>query len=296
MTILITGGAGFIGSHLADELVKRRAKVIVFDNLSNGQKDNINTNAIFIKGDIRNYKSLEKIKEKIDIIFHLAALTDVRESIEKPNLYFQNNVVGSFNILEFCRRHDIEKIVFTSSAAVYAESLSPLKEDETPKPSSPYGIQKLIVENLIKNYNETYGISFTIFRLFNVYGPRARKGVIKNLIDCLKNNKPFHLYGNGNQVRDFIYIRDAIKILLMHHKFKNEIVNVGTGKPTSINQLINYVQDMTKIKLKIIYHPSIKGEIKKSVADISKLKKKIKFKPIDIKSGIEFYLKEEKIL
>jgi UDP-glucose 4-epimerase len=106
----------------------------------------------------------------------LAALTDVRESIEKPNLYFQNNVVGSFNILEFCRRYDIEKIVFTSSAAVYAESLSPLKEDETPKPSSPYGIQKLIVENLIKNYNETYGISFTIFRLFNIYGPRARKG------------------------------------------------------------------------------------------------------------------------
>jgi UDP-glucose 4-epimerase len=164
--------------------------------------------------------------------------------------------------LEFCRKHDIEKIVFTSSAAVYTESLSPLKEDEILEPSSPYGIQKVIVENLIKNYNETYGIPFTIFRLFNVYGPRAQKGEIKNMIDCLKNNKPFHLYGNGNQTRDFIYIKE-IKILLVHHKFKNEIVNVGTGKPTSINQLINYVQDMTRIKLKIINHPPIKGEIKK---------------------------------
>jgi len=266
MTVLVTGGAGFIGSHLVEELLNQGKEVIVLDNLSVGKYILRRKNYDFIKGDVTNLKIFSKLPHNVDIVFHLAALTDARESIKKPNLYFKVNVTGSFNILEFCRKNDA-KIVFTSSAAVYGDYKRPVKEDDTCRPLSPYGEYKLIVEELIKRYNKFYGVTYTIFRIFNVYGPRANSGVIKNLIEALLNNKPFYLYGDGKQKRDFIYVKDVIEVLVQHNKVNNIILNIGTGKSTSLLELIKLCN-----KLKVKKCAKQEGDIDISITDISKLK------------------------
>jgi UDP-glucose 4-epimerase len=284
MKVLVTGGAGFIGSHLVDRLIKRGDEVVVLDNLSTGRKENINYKAEFIKGDIRVPSVFNKISN-VGIVFHLAALKQVTDSFNRPKLYFDVNVVGSSNVLEFCRKNDA-KIVFTSSASVYGDINKPAKEDDFCKPLSPYGRYKLFVEELIKSYNEFYGIPYSILRIFNVYGPRATSGVISNLVFCVKNGNPFYLYGDGKQKRDFIFIDDVVKILLLHKRMKNMTLNVGTGKPTSLVDLIEIFSNLVK-NLKIIRKEKRKGEIEVSCPDITKLKKvfpKIQF--TTLKKGI----------
>jgi UDP-glucose 4-epimerase len=284
MRILITGGAGFIGSHLVDKLIEQGNEVIVLDNLSTGRKENINPKTTFIKSDIRTSTIFNKFSD-IEVVFHLAALTHIIDSIKKPKLCFDVNIVGSFNVLEFCRKNDA-KIVFTSSAAVYGDLNRPAKENNFCKPLSLYGKYKLFIEELIKSYNEFYGTPYTILRLFNVFGPRATSGVIKILTDCLKGKKPFYLYGNGQQERDFVFIDDVIKILLKHKKIKNTTLNVGTGNPTSILELLDIFKNLNE-NLKIIRKEKRKGEIEISYADITYLRKifpKIQF--TNLKDGI----------
>jgi UDP-glucose 4-epimerase len=269
MGILVTGGAGFIGSHLVDLLIRKRKDVIVVDNLVKGKT--INPKSKFIKCDVRTNEIFKKIiNDDISEIFHLAALTNARESIVKPKLYFEVNVLGSLNILELCRRLDT-KIIFTSSAAVYGNYKRPVRENDLCKPLSPYGKYKLLVEELIKFYNKVYGISFGIFRLFNVYGPRG-DSVINVLVDCVKNKKAFCLFGNGKQERDFIFIGDVVRILTNHAKVENKILNVCTGKSTSVLKLIKLFQKIDP-QLKVIKKKRIKGEIKTSKGSVNKLKK-----------------------
>ncbi|MEM5790560.1 MAG: NAD-dependent epimerase/dehydratase family protein [Candidatus Aenigmatarchaeota archaeon] len=203
MKILVTGGAGFIGSWLVKELIKDKNKIIVVDNLNVGKRENVHPNAIFIKGDIRKNKIFDKFSQ-IKEVFHLAALTHVADSIEKPKLSFDVNVCGSMNVLEFCRKND-SKIIFASSAAVYGNLNKKAEENDFCKPISPYGKYKLFIEEQIKAYNEFYDIPYTIFRIFNVYGPGATTGVVKNLVDSVKNNKTFYLYGDGKQKKRFYF-------------------------------------------------------------------------------------------
>jgi UDP-glucose 4-epimerase len=283
--VLVTGGAGFIGSHLVDRLLEEGNEVVILDNLSSNKKENINPKAKFIKGDIKNINVFKKFSN-IETVFHLASLTHVIDSIKKPKECFDSNVIGSFNILEFCRKNDT-KIVFTSSAAVYGNLNRPAKEDDFCRPISPYGKYKLFVEELIKSYNEFYGIPYTTFRLFNVFGPRATAGIIKNLLECAKKHTPFYLYGNGKQRRDFIFVEDVVKILVQHKKAENMTLNVGTGISTSLLDLIKLVKEITKCDFDIIKKEKFWGDIEISCADITNFKKIFpKFQFTDLRRGI----------
>ena len=278
--ILITGMAGFIGSNLLKSLIERKEKIIGVDNLSIGNLRNIKIflkykNFKFIKKDVLSQNIL-KIR-KFDTVFHLASLIDVRESFRMPSKYFSNIVGGSMNILELARKNDA-KIVFTSSAAVYGDYRRKVKESDRPKPLSPYGFFKLTVENLIKHYNRIYGIDYTIFRLFNVYGENARTGIVKILLDSVRKKKTFYLFGDGSQKRDFVYVKDVCKILLNHHELNNDVFNVGTGRPISIQKLISLIQKISGKKIKIIKKPKVSGDIDYSCADNSKLLSKISYK------------------
>jgi UDP-glucose 4-epimerase len=296
MKILVTGGAGFIGSHLIDRVIKQKNEVILLDNLRSGKKENIkqhfnNKKFYFVIGDITDKKIYGKLSNSIDVVFHLAGLTNVAESVINPELYFNVNVLGSLNVLEFCRKNDIKKIIFTSSAAVYGNSKRAYKENDICKPISPYGKYKLLVEELIKSYNEFYGLNYAIFRLFNVFGPRATSGVIKILMDCVKNNRPFYLYGNGKQKRDFIFVEDVVNILSQHTKVRNTVLNLGTGKAISINQLVNLFNKLSKNKVKVIKKEKRKGDIQLSCADTKNFKKIFpKNSFTSLKKGILNYL------
>ena len=295
--ILITGVAGFIGSNLLDYLIKKDNQMIIgIDNLIRGNLRNIKTylgnkKFKFFKKDVTHPNFLENLnKTELTTIFHLASLTNARESIQKPSEYFRSIVIGTFNVLELARKKD-SKIVFPSSAAVYGNYKRKVKENDKPRPISPYGVYKLLAEKLILSYHQIYGVEFTIFRIFNVYGPRARDGIIKILVDSLKNNKTVEIFG-GHQRRDFIYVKDVIKIIAMHEKLSNDIFNLGTGRSYSILQLIKLIEKISGKKLKIRYSKAKSGDIEYSCADNSKLLSKINFKFTTLEKGLRDLLKK----
>jgi len=281
MKILITGGAGFIGSHLVDALIQERHRVIVIDNLSTGLKQNLNPKVKFYKIDIcsRQIKSIFK-KEKPKVVFHLAAQIDVRKSIENPVLDTKINVLGGLNILECARQCGVKKIIFSSSGgAIYGKTkIIPTPETVNPNPLSPYGLNKLIFERYLQLYSHLYGLNYSILRYANVYGPRqnakAEAGVIAIFINKLLHNKQPVINGDGKQTRDYIYVDDVIRANLMAMKSKNNgVYNIGTGIETSVNQIFKIISQSLNKKIKPKYGPTIKGEVKRSALNWNKIKK-----------------------
>ena len=294
-TILITGGAGFVGSHLVDRLIKEGYKVIVVDNLSNGKKKNINWNAKFYKISVENIKISQIFKnEKPTIVFHYAAQIDVQESIKNPIKDANINILGTLNILENCKKFKVRKIIFPSSVGVYGESKTlPVEESYPLSPVSPYPITKLTIEKYL-NFYETRGLDFVSLRYSNIYGPRqlstGEGGVVAIFIDTLLNRKSPVIYGSGKQTRDFLYIDDAVEAGILAMKISsNSIYNVGTNKEISINSLFNQISDLLRIKNKPIFRPLRQGEIIKSRINYSKIKKEIDWQP---KYSLEKGLKE----
>ena len=287
--IIITGAAGFIGSNLLAYMDFKSEKVVGVDNLSAGKISNIKEylkkkNFVFKKVDILSKKFLGMNIGKIDVIFHLASLTNARESMHAPRKYFLSIVGGTLNILELARKNDA-KIVFTSSAAVYGDYKRKVSEKDRPKPISPYGFFKLKAEELIKKYHEIYGIDYTILRLFNVYGKNASEGIVKKLIDAIHSGEKVTIFG-GTQKRDFVFVEDVVKIMKFHRKLNNDVFNVGTGKAISINQLIKLIEKIGKEKISVKYTEKQKGDIEYSCANIKKLLSKIKFKFLDLEEGL----------
>jgi UDP-glucose 4-epimerase len=279
LSILVTGGAGFIGSNVVDGYIDAGHSVTVIDDLSTGNKNFINPKADFIKMDIGDKKveSLFK-KKKFDVVNHYAAQIDVRKSVAEPSLDAKINIMGSLNILDNAVKHGCKKFIFISSGGVmYGECSSPKDENSLCMPISPYGISKLTIEHYVKFYSRTHGLNYTIFRYGNVYGPRqnpkGEAGVVAIFSDRMIANEDVLIFGTGNQKRDYVYVRDIVMFnILALEKGDNEIINVGTGNAVSVNELFDSMSKIYGYNKKPIYEKARAGELESSSLDITKLK------------------------
>ena len=295
--ILVTGGAGFIGSNIVDELIVKKHTVVIVDNLATGNIKNINKKAKFYKVSICDKKDIDTIfrKEKFDIVIHLAAQLDVRKSVLDPCFDADVNIKGTLNILEACKDTKVKKIIFSSSGGtIYGEcGLKAPDEQSFANPLSPYGVAKLSVEHYIKAYSALYGLKYTILRYANVYGPRqdanGEAGVIAIFIGRMTENKEVFVFGDGKQLRDYIYVKDVVDANIKSlTKGNNEIINIGTQKTFSVNQLVKELSKIINYKQKAVYKPKRSGELFKSFLKISKAKKVLGWEPkADIIKGLK---------
>ena len=292
MKVLVTGGAGFIGSNLVDKLINEGHKVFVIDNLSTGKKENLNKKAIFYKADICDLNKILPLFKGIDYVFHLAANPRVMFSVENPIESHKVNVNGTLNVLYASYKNKVKRLIFASSAAVYGDIKKlPLKENMTPKPISPYGLHKLIGEFYCKLFSNLYNLETVCLRYFNVYGPRMDPNgpyalVIGKFLKLRKENKSLTIYGDGKQTRDFVYVDDVVRANILAMKSKKvgrgEVINICSGK----NYSINYIAKL--IGGKKIYLSARKGEIKHALGDNSLAKKLLSWKPeISLEEGIK---------
>lgn len=280
--ILITGGAGFIGSNIANELIEEN-EVTIIDNLSTGNIKNLkypeHGNLNFIKEDICK-ADLDELTQGIDYIFHLAAMASVPLSVENPIKCNEINLNSTVKLLESAVKHDVKKIVFSSSSAVYGENKNlPLKETEPPMPTSPYAASKASCELYLKSFYESYGLNYTALRYFNVFGPKQDKNsqyaaVIPNFISALLEGHRAEIYGDGEQTRDFVYVRDVVRANIYACKSDyNGIVNVASGEKLTINQLYDIIKDTLESDLEPEYLPERLGDIKHSLANVDNMEK-----------------------
>lgn len=293
-TVLITGGAGFIGSNLADKLIKDGYKVIVVDDLSNGKKEYINPKVKFYQIDICSSEIKNIFKnEKPDFVFHLAAQIDLRKSLENPEFDNKVNILGGLNILENCIKNDVQKIIFSSSAGVYSETnLIPINEDSLTDPISPYGINKLSFEKYLNYYYQIYNQKYIALRFANVYGPRQFKGgecgVIAYFIGNTLNNQESILYGDGSHTRDYIYIDDIVDALIIAMKSDYVgVINIGTSKESSVLEVIDSIEKKLGQKFKYREEEYKEGEVERNCLDSKKAEKILGWKAkTNLKDGI----------
>jgi UDP-glucose 4-epimerase len=287
MKILVTGGAGFIGSHLVDRLIKEGHEVVVIDNLSTGKKENLNSKAKFYKIDIRSPKISQIFKkEKPEVVFHYAAQIDLRRSVENPIENAKINILGTLNILENCKKLKVKKLIFASTGgAIYGDAdILPTPETYSELPLSPYGIAKLTIEKYLNYYYKIFGLPFVSLRLANVYGPRqnpkGEAGVIAIFTDKMLFKKQPIINSNGKQTRDFVFIDDVIEAnILAMESNKIGIFNIGTAKETDINTIFKKLKELTGSKCKEIHGPEKEGEQKRSCLDYSKAKTELSWQP-----------------
>jgi len=303
--VLLTGGAGFIGSHIAERLLSDGCHVIVLDNLYTGKLRNLkrclgNPNFRFIKGDIRDKKTVGKAIIGVDAVMHQAAITSVPFSIKNPKLTYDVNVAATTNLLKSCVKNDVARFIFASSSAVYgAAKKMPISENTPTGPLSPYGEYKLRIEKYCQKLWKECKLETVCLRYFNVYGPRQTDGqyavVISGFFDRLKNRLPPIIYGDGEQTRDFIYVSDVVEaniLALDREKAAGKILNIGTGKATSINQLSRtFMKLMRRSGVKPKYMAPRAGDIRHSQADITKAKKILGYKPrISLEQGLKKFI------
>ena len=297
---IITGGAGFIGSNLTDHLVRIGHKVIILDNFVSGKKNNLahhkKKDVKIVKLDISKSKNLYRYFKGVDYIFHLAGLAEIIPSIKNPKQYFDNNVIGSLNVVEAAKKAKIKKLVYAASSSCYGTPKSfPTSEKDKIDLKHPYAVTKFMGEELIMKYASIFNMPNISFRFFNVYGPRLNtsgqySAVIGNFLSQMRKKKPLTIVGNGKQTRDFIHVDDLANafIKVIKSKSVNKIYNLGSGKRTSINTIAKIFGGKKKF---ISIRP---GEPKNSLANISKIKKEINWKPkITIEEGIKRLLKNQ---
>ena len=273
---VVTGGAGFIGSNLVSMLLERGDMVVVIDNESANTHDEVywNSNAINIKGDITDFKLLKNACTDADCIYHLASDISIQYSIENPTKTYTNNLIGTLNVLEVARVLGIKKVIFSSTAAIYGSTSEPCVETDRPDPLNPYSVSKLAGENLMKMYNDLYGIETVSLRYFNVYGPRqAYKGQYAPVIGIFQKQKnegkPLTIVGDGGQSRDFVHVADvAAANIFVSETNTVGVFNVGTGVEYTINQ----IADLTNNSAGKTTIPSREGEARRSISDSSKLR------------------------
>jgi UDP-glucose 4-epimerase len=301
MRILVTGGAGFIGSHICELLNNKKdiKKILIIDNFKDGSLKNLKNiklskKIVIKKTDILNKKKLEKFFSKIDIVIHLAAISDVVPSVEKPLEYINNNFLGTINVLQAMKKYGVKKIIYAASSSCYGISKEiPTNEKSKIETRYPYAFSKYLGELAIKHWSLVYNVDYVSLRLFNVYGIRSRThgaygAVLGIFLKQKLKNKPFTVVGNGNQKRDFINVRDVAEAFYkaIDKKVRNVTINIGYGKPNSINQLIKI------IKGKKILLPKRPGEPYITHANIDKAKKILNWKPIiNLHEGIKEVLK-----
>jgi UDP-glucose 4-epimerase len=285
--VLVTGGCGFIGSHIVDLLLKKNYEVVIVDNLRTGKLDNINTEEVtFYDLDI-NSSNLEKVfkENSISYIIHQAAQVSVAESVKNMMEDLQINIVGTINLINFAKKYNTEKIIFASSAAVYGTpTYLPLDELHPVNPMSPYGLSKQAAESYLRISNELYGIKYTILRYANVYGPRqdakGEGGVVAIFADKLKQKIVPEIHGDGTQTRDFIFVKDvAAANVACLTEGDNNTYNISTGTTISINELYKKMADIAKFEKGAIYVEARQADIKHSLLSNEKAIRELNWKP-----------------
>lgn len=295
MNILVTGGCGFIGSHLVELLISENHNVIVIDNLYSGKLSNLPSTKklAFHQCDITK-KSFIKYLKNVDIVFHLAGVADIVPSIENPELYYKTNVTGTYNVLEGCIKHKVKKLIYAASSSCYGiPKIYPTTEEEPLSPQYPYALTKKMGEDLVMHWTKVYKLKVNSMRLFNVYGPRSRTsgayGAVFGVFLAQKiNNKPFTVVGDGNQSRDFTYVSDVVSAFYLSaiKDISGEIFNVGSGNHYTINELVNLIGG------KKINIPKRPGEPDITFADTTKIKKLLNWSPkVNFEDGVREMLR-----
>ena len=290
MKILITGGAGFIGSHLVEDLLSNKNKILIFDNFLTGKKENLELtgNFEFINDDFGSESSLEKIEKfDPDICFHLAAQSSVVISVENPSLDFEHNILQPIKLIRVLLRSNCKKLVFTSSGGtIFGEpSVIPTaEEDYADEPESPYGVAKKRLNELIKIMTKNSNLKYSILNLSNVYGPRqdphGEAGVVSIFANKYLNDEEPIIFGDGEQTRDYVYVKDVVSALIKASKIdENHFLNIGTGVETSVNDLADSMKSQFNSEINPIYKPAREGELNRSVLNNTKAKKELDWKP-----------------
>ncbi len=307
---LVTGGAGFIGSNIVAELVRRGEKVRVFDNFSTGKRENI---AQFLdqielfEGDLRNIDQLHQAVKGIDYILHQAALPSVPRSIENPKATHEVNATGTLNLLLVAKEEGVKRVVYASSSSIYGDNpLLPKVEEMEPKPLSPYAISKLTGEYYCRNFYALYGLETVCLRYFNIFGPHQDptsqySGVISLFIKAMLARKPPCIFGDGLQSRDFTYVSNVVIANLLTVEAKEaagKIFNIACGKRYSLRELVSNLNRILGTKIKPVYSDPRPGDVRHSQADISKAKEILKYEPkVDFEEGlrktVEWYRREK---
>ena len=286
--VLVTGGAGFIGSHLVDRLANEGCRVVVLDDLSSGSLENIRDNldsgrVRFIEGDVRDSKVVEDAVKDVDLVCHLAAVVSVPYSMREPLLTHEVNVTGTLNLLIASLKHEVERFVYLSTCAVYGEpEYLPIDEAHPTSPVSPYAASKLAAEHYCMAFQQAYGLKTVILRPFNVYGSRQNDGVVARFIQRVKKGDLPIIYGNGGQTRDFVYVWDAVDAILLalkHDGAGGKVFNLGTGKATTVNELAGLLLRIFGKELKPMREEPRIGDVRQSCADISKAEKELGYRP-----------------
>ncbi|MEM2385331.1 MAG: SDR family NAD(P)-dependent oxidoreductase [Candidatus Bathyarchaeia archaeon] len=303
-TIIVTGCAGFIGSHLCERLLEEGYQVVGIDNFDdyydrNFKEKNLKTlinkrNFTFIKGDIRDKEIINRALEKRAIVIHLAARPGVRASIKSPNLYFDVNVKGTLILAEESVRKEVEQFIFTSSSSVYGAGRTPFREDSpADKPLSPYASTKRCCEILLYSISNCYSLPVTCLRLFTVYGPRVRPDMaIYKFAQAIYNQEELTLYNEGKLRRDYTYISDVVDgiLLAMKKKFTYEIFNIGSGNPIEIIYLVRILEENLGKKAKIKFEPKPVGDVPVTYADLTKAKNMLGYSPkISFEEGVKLF-------
>ena len=302
MKMLVTGGAGFIGSHLVDKLLEQGYEVIGIDCFTDYYSREIKEKNIL---SALNHKNFELIAEdilemerypEVDYVFHLAAQAGVRASWGKSfEIYTRKNIEATQRLLEFYKEHEIKKIVYASSSSVYGDAELPMKEETILKPVSPYGVTKLAGENLCYLYWKNYGVPVTSLRYFTVYGPGQRPDMaIHKFVSAILNGEEITVYGNGAQTRDFTFVDDIVEATILAAKgnIVGEVFNVGGGSRISVNELIGIMENIIGRKAKVKYVAKQKGDVRDTLADITKTTRLLKWTPkIKIDEGLRRQIK-----
>lgn len=304
--MLVTGGAGFIGSHLVDRLLESGYTVRVLDDFSSGQMKNIDKHLgkksfYLTKGSINDPKALKDAMSGVDTVFHLAAIISVLRSLEDPKPIEKVNVDGTLSVLEEARRRDVQSVVFASSAAVYGDkSKPPLKEDSPLAPISPYGSTKVSGESYCDSFFHSYGLGTVVLRFFNAYGtrrsPGAYSGVMMRFAENSLKGKPLTIFGDGKQSRDFVHVDDVVQASVLAAKNKEargKIFNVGTGRPTTVLELSSLFMAQASSRSRgVVHSDAIVGDIRQSWASIARAKASLGYRPkVRLESGLQSFIR-----
>lgn len=308
MNVLLTGGAGFIGSHLAAALVQGGHQVRVLDNLSSGRRENLGSLAVeLVVGDIRDWETVRQAVTGCDLVFHQAALVSVPRSLEEPRLNHDVNFTGTLHVFEAARQAGIRRVVYASSAAVYGDTPSlPAKESDPPRPMTPYAAAKLMNEQVAAVYNQSYGTEFVGLRYFNVFGPRQDpsspySGVLSIFCQAAVAGAGVTVYGDGRQTRDFVYVSDVVAANLAAASLNVDgaplVFNVGPGAQTDLLQILAVLRELTGAALPIRHEAPRAGDIRHSCADITLARKHLAFTPqTSLAAGLQETLRYSAVL
>jgi UDP-glucose 4-epimerase len=287
MNILVTGGAGFIASHVADAYIALGHRVTVADDLSTGKRANLPRRARFVRADVRSAAALRRLfkKGRFQVVNHHAAQIDVRKSVADPVFDAEVNLLGLLNLLELSRLHMVRKFIFSASGGTYyGECARAARETDEPRPLSPYGISKMAGEHYIRAYQALHGLKYTVFRYGNVYGPRqdphGEAGVVAIFCRRMLAGQPVHIFGDGRQQRDYVFAGDVARAsVLALRRGDNDVFNIGTGRAASVNDLFRVLAKKLGYASRPVFEPARPGELFRSCLDAAKARKSLGWRP-----------------